>query len=167
VRSLLYDICKKIKKFRKKAGYTQQQIANLLNIDRSTYSYYESGRTIPDLKTLFKLAEIFQEPLINLLSSEENSLNFSDFKDQDFDNEILENDNIEPSEITEPHDTDEKTSDTNNKPQSNDEKYPKYSVDLTDLEKEIIICFRMLSYASQIKLKKSINRLLKNEGVFR
>ena len=45
--------------FREKCGVTQQQIANALCIDRSTYSYYETGKTNPDLSTLLHLADIF------------------------------------------------------------------------------------------------------------
>ena len=44
---------------RKKLGLTQQQIADELNIDRSTYSYYELGRTDPSIATLCKLTQIF------------------------------------------------------------------------------------------------------------
>ena len=38
---------------------TQKQVADLLNIDRSTYTYYETGRTKPNVDTLVKLCCIF------------------------------------------------------------------------------------------------------------
>lgn len=41
-------------------GYTQGQIAKVLNIDRSTYSYYEIGKTTPGLSALITLCRIFQ-----------------------------------------------------------------------------------------------------------
>ena len=41
-------ISEKIKKFRKKINYTQKQVADYLGVDRSTYSYYELGKIIPD-----------------------------------------------------------------------------------------------------------------------
>ncbi len=38
---------------------TQKQVAEFLNIDRSTYSYYETGKTQPNVDTLVKLCCIF------------------------------------------------------------------------------------------------------------
>lgn len=48
-----------------------------------------------------------------------------------------------------------------------EEKYPKFSADLTDSEKEIVISFRMMSHASQTKLKKNIKKILKDEGILK
>lgn len=42
---------------------TQQQVATLLNIDRSTYTYYETGKIKPDVDTLIKLCCIFNVSL--------------------------------------------------------------------------------------------------------
>lgn len=53
------QIGKRLRFVREKFGYTQQQVANALNIDRSTYSYYETGKTSPDITTLLALSEIF------------------------------------------------------------------------------------------------------------
>lgn len=53
------NIGQQLRKLRKSLQYTQIQIANSLNIDRSTYSYYESGKTVPDLSTLILLSQIF------------------------------------------------------------------------------------------------------------
>ena len=46
-------------RYRKKLGWTQEQVANILGIERSAYSYYESGKTVPDLSTLILLSQIF------------------------------------------------------------------------------------------------------------
>lgn len=59
-----------LRRLREKSGYTQQQIANVLNIDRSTYSYYELGKTSPDISTLLTLAGIFSLSLEELLGQE-------------------------------------------------------------------------------------------------
>ena len=48
-----------LKNLRMKKGYTQLQMAELLEIQRPTYSRYESGERQPDHATLLKLAEIF------------------------------------------------------------------------------------------------------------
>lgn len=66
------------------AGYTQKQVADLLGVDRSTYSYYELGRINPDIKTIMKLSEIFKVHYTRILESEI-SYRFSDSKN--FENE--------------------------------------------------------------------------------
>ena len=48
-----------IKRLRKESGYTQQEVADLLNIDRSTYSCYEIGKIKPDVDTMICLSQIF------------------------------------------------------------------------------------------------------------
>lgn len=53
-----------------KSGYTQYQIAKLLNIDRSTYSYYEIGKTTPDITVLMTLSKIFNIPINEMLADE-------------------------------------------------------------------------------------------------
>ena len=45
----------KLISFRKEAGFTQQQIAELLGLDRSTYSCYETGKVRVPLKKLQQL----------------------------------------------------------------------------------------------------------------
>ena len=39
--------------------YTQAQVAELLSIDRSSYTRYEMGTTEPPISTLLKLCEIY------------------------------------------------------------------------------------------------------------
>ncbi len=50
---------------------TQQQVADVLHIDRSTYAYYERGTTEPDLKALKKLASVFNVDPTLLLPDED------------------------------------------------------------------------------------------------
>ena len=40
-------------------GMSQEQVARVLNVSRSTYSYYESGKSAPSLDSLRKLIELF------------------------------------------------------------------------------------------------------------
>ena len=42
---------------------TQRQVAEFLEVDRSTYTYYETGKIKPDTKTLTKLCCIFNVSL--------------------------------------------------------------------------------------------------------
>lgn len=53
---------------RMSCNLTQQQVADKLQIDRSTYTYYETGKTTPSIFTLMKLAEIFQVPIDSILN---------------------------------------------------------------------------------------------------
>jgi len=50
---------KKLQYLRKNKKLTQYQISKILNIDRSTYSYYELGKSRPQYETLIKIAELF------------------------------------------------------------------------------------------------------------
>jgi transcriptional regulator with XRE-family HTH domain len=49
-----------LKKTRKERGATQDDIAKLLNIDRSTVASWEIGRAIPDINTLCELAKYYK-----------------------------------------------------------------------------------------------------------
>lgn len=51
-------IAKKIRILRKSRGLTQQQLADLLGVQRATISNYEIGRRSPHLKELERLADI-------------------------------------------------------------------------------------------------------------
>lgn len=49
--------------------FTQSQIAEQLNIDRSTYTNYELGKTEPDIATIQRLAELFNVSCDELIKS--------------------------------------------------------------------------------------------------
>ena len=52
-------IGKKLKQLRKSRGLTQEQVAEKVEITRSTISNYEIGRRTPHLKDLSALASVF------------------------------------------------------------------------------------------------------------
>ena len=60
-----------IKSLRRNLGFTQKRIAELLGIDRSTYSYYELGRIKPNIHTIMLIARIFGVSYTVLLEGEE------------------------------------------------------------------------------------------------
>jgi len=66
-------INERLRELRIKSGYTQNQIARILNIDRSTYSYYEIGKTTPDVSALMTLAKVFNISISELLEDESNA----------------------------------------------------------------------------------------------
>lgn len=62
------ELGKILRSYRTKQGWNQQFIADQLNIDRSTYSYYESGRTSPPIDSLIRLSKIFNVTVDELLN---------------------------------------------------------------------------------------------------
>ncbi len=52
-------VSKLLKQYRKNCNLTQQQVADALNINRTTYTYYETGKTEPSISTLHKLVKMF------------------------------------------------------------------------------------------------------------
>ena len=56
-----------LKYYRHECGLTQQQVADRLKIERSTYTYYETGKTKPDINTLIKIAKVYNINYTQLL----------------------------------------------------------------------------------------------------
>lgn len=61
------NIGEKIKEERLKKGWTQEQLAQLLNVSRSTVSSWEVARNYPDLETIIAISDLFGISLDNLL----------------------------------------------------------------------------------------------------
>ena len=57
---------KRIKEIRKSKKYTQEKLAEMVNIDITTLSGIESGRHFPSLVTLEKIAKILSVNLMSL-----------------------------------------------------------------------------------------------------
>jgi len=49
-----------LRALRNEKGLTQQQVAGHLGVDRSTYAYYESGRTKVNTDIVVKLAHFYR-----------------------------------------------------------------------------------------------------------
>lgn len=60
-----------LKKIRLLCGYSHADVAKALGISRPTYTYYELGRTAPDMVTLVALARIYGVPPECFLHPEE------------------------------------------------------------------------------------------------
>lgn len=58
-----YKYYEKIREVREDRGFTQQQIADLLNIGQRTYSDYESGKTRIPLESVILLAKFYDVDL--------------------------------------------------------------------------------------------------------
>ena len=56
-----------LRRLRTDHGYTQTQIGRKLNISRQAYSNYETGKRIPDLDILIRIADIYHITLEELI----------------------------------------------------------------------------------------------------
>lgn len=66
----MLNLNERLRELRVKFGYTQSQIAQLLNIDRSTYAYYETGKTRPDIASLLRLSHIYSISVNDFMGDE-------------------------------------------------------------------------------------------------
>ena len=60
-----------LKRLRKACGFRQEEVAKVLGVDRSAYSYYESGKTEPSVKNLIKIARMFKVDIDVLVGNSE------------------------------------------------------------------------------------------------
>ena len=74
-------ISERIKAARKECKLTQQQVADILGLDRSTYSYYELGHLKPSVEVVIKLSAIFKADIGWLTGADrsDNALNSADY----------------------------------------------------------------------------------------
>ncbi len=53
------DIAQRLQELRKRAGYSQEQVAELLGLSRQAVSKWESGQGKPDVDNIVKLTEVY------------------------------------------------------------------------------------------------------------
>ena len=58
----------KLKFVRECYDMSQQEVADILHIDRSTYSYYEIGKTQPNLSVLYTISQLFALSLDDMIN---------------------------------------------------------------------------------------------------
>lgn len=63
-------LSERIKKFRLAHALTQAQVADALGIERTTYTYYETGGHEPNLTRLKELAKLFNTDVATLLGAD-------------------------------------------------------------------------------------------------
>ena len=49
----------KLRYFRMAEHYSQKQVADMLSMERSTYTYYECDKSLPSVYTLFHIARLY------------------------------------------------------------------------------------------------------------
>ncbi len=116
----------RLKLLRNNAKLSQQQLADILGIDRSTYTYYETNKTNPSIPLLLKLSGIYGITVDELVGNQ-NTLRLNDSEGDFSDNP--EPDGGEAAEIS--------------------EKVLRLS-DLNDEEKMLILKYRLLEDKSEI-----------------
>ncbi len=72
--NIILSFAEKLRKLRIEAGFSQKNVADILNISRSTYTYYETGKTTPDPATLTRISRIFGVPIEEFLPESDSSL---------------------------------------------------------------------------------------------
>ncbi len=60
--------CENLRESRKSLGYTQKQVAEILQVVESCYANWEQGRTEPNIETLRKLSQIFDVTIDELIN---------------------------------------------------------------------------------------------------
>lgn len=53
------DIAERLQELRKKAGYSQEQVAEMLGLSRQAILKWESGQGKPEIDNIVKLTEIY------------------------------------------------------------------------------------------------------------
>lgn len=71
LKSKTMTLGKKLINYRRKNNYTQQQIADFLEVSQSTYCDWESDSTYPKVDNLIKISKFYDVDLNELVSTED------------------------------------------------------------------------------------------------
>lgn len=80
--------CEKLQKLRKEKGYSQEQLADLLEVSRQSVSKWESGTTYPEMDKLLSLCKIFNVSLDDLTNDDVSSETIKEKSRNNFSNLI-------------------------------------------------------------------------------
>lgn len=58
---------KNLKRLRESKNLTQLEIANIIGVNRTTYTKYETGDSEPNIETLIKLANLFETSIDTII----------------------------------------------------------------------------------------------------
>lgn len=64
----IIQLANNLRRLRTENGCTQEQIAEKLNISRQAYSNYETGKRVPDIDILIRIADIYEVSLEQLIT---------------------------------------------------------------------------------------------------
>lgn len=77
------ELGKKLLKLRKEFKMTQDDVANILGMSRTSFSKYENGIASPPLQVMRKLASIYNVGLEYLIFDDNTSIKFNDPNEED------------------------------------------------------------------------------------
>ena len=63
----------KLIELRKKAGFSQEQLGDKLDVTRQTVSKWELGETTPEMEKLIRMSEIFNISIDELIGNNNNT----------------------------------------------------------------------------------------------
>ena len=63
----------RLRTYRERAGLTQSDVADMLNITAQAYSHYETGRRAPSPDNFYRIAQIYHTSMEYLLTGEQDS----------------------------------------------------------------------------------------------
>ena len=72
------EIGKKLKKARVQSGYTQEEVAEQLQVTRQTISNWENAKSYPDIISVISLSEVYQISLDELLKGDDRMIKHLD-----------------------------------------------------------------------------------------
>lgn len=122
------NLANNLKELRERAKLNQQNIADVIGVKRSSYAYYETGKSSPKIDALIKIANLYNISVDEILGD----LSSPTYKSAD---NIL-NSSIPPYEDSEGYRV-----------------YDKFN-DLSDFEKMMILKMRLMSPEERAKLQK-------------
>ncbi len=67
------ELSERLRELRKKAGYSQETLAEMLDVSRQAVSKWESSQGKPDVDNVIKLTEIYQVSADYILLGKENT----------------------------------------------------------------------------------------------
>lgn len=70
-----------IKNLRKAQGFSQEELANRINVVRQTVSKWENGKSVPDSEMLVKIAEVLNTTVNELLESHKEKESVTDIEE--------------------------------------------------------------------------------------
>ncbi len=82
---------KNLRKYRKKVGFTQEELAEKLNISRQAVTKWETGSSYPEIDKLLELSELLKVSLESLLKDKEEECNINVDNDRIYLNEQIVN----------------------------------------------------------------------------
>ena len=72
-------LAESLKRIRKQYKLTQEDVAKLVGVSRSGYTYYETGTTVPSLEVLKKLSAIYRVSIDEIVCNDVISVVGADF----------------------------------------------------------------------------------------